>query len=103
VIHDSNKNSCLFSVDLKEHMVPMDSKNLIQCFPDLGPTFGAGYDLCISDECNVNNSKANFPTTYNIDGKSKYVSGQDSYRTFSGATQNDIFRVTEYEVFRVVY
>ena len=81
-------------MDLKQHMVPMDTKNLIHCDAENGPTFGAGYDLCLVDNCNINNSKANFPTTYNTEGENQFINGQGSYHTFSGALNSFAFRVT---------
>lgn len=37
-----------------------------------GPIFGGGNDLIITDNCNVNNhSYANFPHSYNSNGKYK--------------------------------
>ena len=91
-------------MDRKEKLIPMNSKWLIYNNKEYGPTFGEGFDLHLSDKCNVNyDSKADFPTTYNLEGVEKYEKSEDSYRTFSGAQKDPTFKVLEYEVFRVTY
>jgi hypothetical protein len=64
----------------REKMVPTDTSQLIHNNSSYGPTFGGGYDINISDQCNINNSSyANFPHSYNTADK-RYTKGQDSYR-----------------------
>jgi hypothetical protein len=66
-----------------------------------GPGFGHGRDLAIADRCHQNNkSFANFPTSYNYNGK--YTESQASFTAFVGATVGYNFRVVDYEVFEVV-
>lgn len=85
-------------------MVPKDGNNLIYNYEDYGPTFGGGFDLCIADQCNINNNSiADFPTTFNRRGEKKLVNGQDSYRAFTGAREGKNFKVLEYEVFKVIW
>ena len=85
-------------------MVPKDQNALIYCHGSHGPIFGGGHDLYISDACHNNrNSYANFPVTYNKEGENKYTNNQDTKKLFSGSTNDNYFRVVEYEVFRVIY
>ena len=85
-------------------MVPNSDTSLIFCSGAYGPTFGAGRDLYIADKCNSNNSSyAFFPSTYNTDPPNQYTNCQESYKAFSGATEDKYFRVVEYEVFKVVF
>ena len=58
--------------------------------------------MAIADQCNSNsNSYAGYISTYNTADR-KYQNNQQAYAAFSGATDSYYFRVTEYEVFRVV-
>jgi hypothetical protein len=85
-------------------MVPTGDNNLIYHRADYGPTFGNGHDIHICNGCNTNGSSyANFPTHYNIEGPNKYTRDQNSYKAFSGAMINYHFKVTEYEVFQVIF
>ena len=48
-------------------MVPLTHERLIYCHPSYGPCFGQ-HDLYIADHCNQNNnSKSEFPTSYNCE------------------------------------
>ena len=74
---------------------------MIYCDNRYGPTFGGGHDLYLSDNCNTNNdSFSNFPFTYNLEGPVKYTKNQEDYATFTGKYR---FKVTDYEVFKIVY
>ena len=57
------------SLHSQQKYVPNDAGTyLIFCRQDCGPTFGAGWDFHISDQCDKNKlSKTNFPFTYNIE------------------------------------
>lgn len=93
-MNDSERNAFLFSLDLREKMVPVTDKFLIYCCRGSGPVFGSGCDLVISDSCHTNSkSSAIFPCTYNKEGPNKYVNNQNSYTAFSGATNGYNFRV----------
>ena len=84
--------------------MPVSDNKLIYCNNGYGPAFGGGYDIYMCDNCNISNSShAYFPTYYNVEGPNKYTRGQASYTAMSGATYGSNFRVTEYEVFQVVF
>lgn len=68
-VNDVGKKAFLLSLDLKQKMVAVSSNCLIYCHSEYGPTFGAGRDLKIGDQCHINRcSYSNFPTTYNYAG-----------------------------------
>ena len=74
----------------------------IRCTDTFGPTFGGGHDLYISDKCNENkNSYSRFPTSYN--SSKVYKQTQESYTAFCGSKNGINFKVTEYEVYRVIW
>ena len=103
---DPNSRVFIFSLDLKEKFVPMNSRNLIYCNSLSGPTFGGGNgnDIFICNNCNSeNNSHSNFPESFNKESGTKWIKSQDSFFKFSGATNGIRFRVLEYEVFKVCY
>jgi len=101
--NDTTKNSFLLSLDLRQKMTLIIPQYAINCNSNYGSTFGGGADIFIADKCNQNQSSyANFPHSYNYSSK-PYTANQQSYTAFSGATANYNFRVTEYEVFKVVY
>ena len=82
--------------------MPISDNNLIQHNTNYGPIFGGGNDLCISNECNTNNSWTHIGQTYNHEGTNKYVyQKQASQIAMSGATDGNKFNIVEYEVFRV--
>ena len=103
-VNDSGRKSFLLQLDLLQKMVPNHDNYLIYCGTSYGPIFGDGHDIVISDSCNTNNnSNSNFPHRYNITGPNPYTNGQPSYTAFSGATANYNYKVTQYEVFQVIY
>ena len=103
-VSDGGMKSFIMQLDLLQKMVPNSGSNLICCHTSSGPIFGGGHDIYISDNCNTNNSSySNFPTRYNITGPTPYTQGQPSYTAFSGATANKNYKVTQYEVFQVIY
>ncbi|ELU03885.1 hypothetical protein CAPTEDRAFT_228654 [Capitella teleta] len=60
--------------------------------PTSGPTFGAGADLCIADQCRTGmHSYSNFPHSYHGDSSSSSVLMGDYY-----------FNVADYEVFTLI-
>ena len=72
----------------------------IECDSEYGPIFG-NYDICIFDQCNINDSSfTEFPTSYNCASK-QYANIQASWTAFSGVTDGNKFKVLEYEVFEV--
>ena len=90
---------------MQEKFAPI-SNELIYNYDSHGPAFGknGGGDLFISDDCN--NKKYSFccfPSGYNRASGNKLVRNQESYKLFSGATDNYYFRVVDYEVFKVWY
>ena len=101
-LDDRKKLAFLLQLDNQEKLIPVSKENLIYHDLKLGPVFGSGYDLCISDQCNTNNhSCASIPTGYNYEGgHTVYESVEESRKAFSGA---DNFRVEEYEVYQVQY
>ena len=74
---------------MREKFVPQGNNSLITRSSNYGPTFGGGNDIYISNECNKNNSYANFPHTYNREFGNKLANTQESYRMFSGATSGN--------------
>ena len=53
-VNNSGRRAFLFSLDMREKFVPQGDDCLIYRHSDLGPVFGGGYDICISDGCNSN-------------------------------------------------
>ena len=88
-----------------EKFVPKDGNKQIGCFTNFGPVFGGDQnDIAITDNCHLNaTSGAYFPSVYNREGTDSIINNQESYKAFSGATQEFQFKVLEYEVFEVVY
>lgn len=102
-MNDPEKRAFLFSLSLREKMIPREGHKLIRCYGNYGPIFGTGADLWISDQCDHNHgSYANFPFLYNTEDK-KYKNGQDAYCAFTGATKDKFFSVAEYEVYQVTF
>jgi hypothetical protein len=65
---EAGKHAFLFSLDMKEKMVPNNENNLIYCHTSFGPSFGND-DLHIVDQCHINaTSVASFPSAYNSAG-----------------------------------
>ena len=100
-VNDASRRSFVFSLDLKEKFIPQQDNKLIYRDRRYGPIMGD--DIGISDECNKNSSsKAYFPNVYNRAGHAKIERNQNSYQMFSGATNGYGFRVSEYEIFKVI-
>jgi hypothetical protein len=96
---DDKKETLLLSLDNFEKMTLNEPAYAIRCSKDWGPIFG-GSDLGLSNCCNLNNnSYAFFPGSFNCNGK--YSRGQQSVKSFIGATQGDKFKVVEYEVYHL--
>ena len=73
-------------------MTNTDNQNSTYNSSSSGPRFGNGYDIYISDKCNVNvSSNSNFPTSFNCLGQ--YSKGQASYTAFSGAVNGSSYKV----------
>ena len=88
-------------MSLNEKYQLIEKKKATYQHKDLGPRFGGGCDLYLSNQCNVNNnSNGNFPHSYN---NGKYQKNQASYTAFSGQTSGYQFKVKEYEVFKVIW
>ncbi|CAG0916691.1 unnamed protein product [Notodromas monacha] len=90
----ASSNAFLFTLknshDVPPSKLPVVKRTFaISQHPDFGPTFGAGADLCIADQCHVNcESYSNLPHSY------------DGDNAFSGLLMGAYnFRVAEYEVF----
>jgi hypothetical protein len=67
---DQSKKCFLFSVDLKQKMDIVNTNNAVWNNKNIGPTFGSGCDLFLSDACNANKSShSNFPHSYNFTAK----------------------------------
>ena len=97
-VNDAGRKSFVFSLSMKEKFLPLEDDQLICYRKDLGPTFGRGYDLHLSDCCNIKrDSYANFPYTYHREGKKLERNGE-TWKLFSGEYN---FKVVEYEVFQV--
>ena len=107
-LKDARRKAFLLQLNRQEKYIPQYETNLIWCNNMYGPTFGCvygGFDLYISDDCNLNNNTSHscFPYTYNIQGPDKIVKDQQSVIDFCGATNRCYFRVIDYEVFKVVF
>ena len=95
-----SNNAFLFSLknsDNQHYKMTINSPhNAIDCYPTYGPTFGAGHDLHISDNCHVNtNSYSNLGHYYKL--PTGYVAGTDQAQRLLAGTY--YFKVDEYEVF----
>ena len=83
-------NAFLFSLEFKEKYPSYDGNNALYDCTNLGPSFGSGSDLSISNSCTQNNSSScNFPY---------YFCGTRA-RALSGGVQN--FKVNELEVYKI--
>ena len=102
--HDVEGLSFLLSLDMMKKMEIVDRKKAILCSTGDGPIFGQGYDICIRDQCNLQNEAnpcyANFPESYNHSSKYK-MKVQKTWSEFCGAVNGCKFRVLEYEVYRI--
>jgi hypothetical protein len=78
-------------------MIPCNENFLTKCENKFGPTFGEGHDLYIADRCNKVRNCITSSLTYLREDGSKFKSSQ-----FSGAAEDETFRVDEYEVFQII-
>ena len=95
-----SNNAFLFSLKNSDNqhykMTINNPDKAIRCYPPYGPTFGAGYDLLIYDNCHVNtNSHSRLGNTYKLPAGYVYDTDQ-AKRLLAGKYQ---FTVDEYEVF----
>jgi len=105
-VNDTARQSCLLQLDLHEKMIPIHDQSLIMCKKTLGPTFGGGWDLSISDCCNKNNnSLVNLGHTYNnLRPERRYdFESQTTWTAICGNPSGKNFKVEEYEVFKVTW
>ena len=85
-----DEKAFLFSLDLRKCFKKQNNPQAIYDHYNYGPTFGAGHDLHIADQCkNSNNSYCN-PSTYN-EVKVNELSGEKN------------FMVENYEVYSVIF
>lgn len=95
----SAPESFVFSVNgLKKFPLKneFDDEAIYNC-NQYGPTFGNGYDIYISDSCNVkNDSYSNFGSTFRIQ-KSLFEAKSSEARSYLASSYK--FKVDEYEVF----
>jgi hypothetical protein len=94
---DDSQRSFLFSLKNPDgsgerKFALSDSKYAIRCYPSYGPTFGGGYDICITDACDRNTA------SYSKLGHS-YGKGSGVASTFLTGAGN--FTVKEIEVFTI--
>lgn len=82
--------------------MPFNNNKLIYNDSNYGPVFGNGYDIFIDDECHLKHtSYAGETSAYNT--QFKYYNGnQTSYTAMTGSIKGYHFKVTEYEVFKVI-
>ena len=85
-----DKNAFIFSLNNKKKYYPkMDDKNHVCMWSDRGPSFGAGNDLTLNNNClHKNNSYNNCPRTYETE---KYELNGGEYN----------FTVKDYEVYSI--
>ena len=76
-------------MDNKEIYYNKNSNYNIYCYSDYGPIFGGGYDFCINDNCDKNNSYDNSGYSYDTKGKENALTGKD------------YFYVEDYEVYKI--
>ena len=98
---NAEKRVFIFSLDLFEKFVPKDGYSMMWNGINEGPDFGI--DLRVGDGGNSEEiyGLADFPSSYNREGEYKLLNNQTSYTMFSGAIDGFLFRVIEYEVFRL--
>lgn len=75
----------------KMSMIPGNECSAIYCSSSVGPVFGRGRDLCITNSPNTNSCTSNLNNTYQL------PAGQNA-KTF--LTGKESFTVNEMEVFR---
>lgn len=100
--YKASNNTWIFSLDAREKHKIQNAKNqkAVHCKASYGPTFGAGHDLYIADNCSVNNSSyANYGCTYELKAGMTYQS-TEAQNYLAGSPS---FKVEEIEVFEVVF
>ena len=97
-----SNSSFLFSLRNKDNRDPFiadikqgHEQHAIYCKSGYGPTFGGGFDLCICNNPQVNQSSSNFGHTYQL--PSGYVHGSEQAKNILAGQYH--FMTTEIEVF----
>ena len=85
-----DEKAFLFSLDLRKCFKKQNNPQAIYDHYNYGPTFGAGHDLYIADQCKNSNGSYCNPSTYN-EVKANELSGEKN------------FMVENYEVYSVIF
>ena len=89
-IYKKGTNGFIFSLDNNEIYYNKYSSYNIYCYSNLGPTFGGGFDFCISNNCDKNNdSYDRSGHSYDTKGKQYALAG------------TEFFYVEDYEVYKI--
>ena len=81
-VSDESMTSFIFSLTEGDKFELTDKAHAAFHHSNYGPVFGRGYDLCIHDKANTNNSsRANINCTYK---NSKYQCDKQSWLRFGG-------------------
>ena len=97
-ITDESRSSFIFSVHNSSRHVIKHPKHAIFSEKNNGPIFGKGYDIYISNNCNVNNNSfCNLGISYSLNNSAK----SESIESKSYLAGNVNFKVSEYEVFQI--
>jgi hypothetical protein len=95
--YQTSTESFLFSVDKNLQFHLKDPRKAVYHSKEYGPTFGAGHDLALSDNCGHNlSSWSSLNFSYAV---SDHLSGEAS-KLLAGSSS---FQVTEYEVYQVIF
>ena len=98
-VNDDSRSSFIFSVQHSTKHKLKHSKNAIFSGKSHGPIFGKGYDIYISNNCNLNtNSFCNLGNSYSLNNCSKSESIES--KTYLAGNIN--FKITEYEVYQIL-
>jgi len=90
-LSDESMTSFLFSLTEGDKFELTDKAHAAFHHSGYGPVFGRGYDLCIHDKANTNNSsRANINCTYK---NSKYQCDKQSWLRFCGNFESYKFKV----------
>jgi hypothetical protein len=97
-VSDDSRTSFIFSIhNSSRHMIKLP-KYAIYCGKAHGPIFGKGYDIYISNNCNVNNNSfCNLGNSYSLNNTAKC----ESIESKSYLAGNVNFKVIELEVFQI--
>jgi hypothetical protein len=98
-VADDSRTSFIFSINnTSRHNIKLP-KYAIYCGKAHGPIFGKGYDIYISNNCNVNNNSfCNLGNSYILNNSAK----SESIESKSYLAGNVNFKVTELEVFQIL-